>query len=116
MAMTIPVSSSVAPGSEERDRYDWQFVMERAYDQDNRPQPVDQRVSILEMPPRTVAARRYSGRTTEKNYTINLQALSEALQRDQVKTVGEPQAAVYNGPFTLPFFRRNEVLIEITEW
>ncbi len=116
MAMTVPVTSSLTQGSEARDRYDWQFVMERAYDQDSLPRPVDQRVSILEMPARTMAVRRYSGRTTEKNFVKNLDTLNAALQRDQVRSVGEPQSAVYNGPFTLPFFRRNEVLVEITRW
>ena len=78
--------------------------------------PVDDRVSILEMPARTMAVRRYSGRTSEKNYQRNLEALKQALQRDQVRVQGEPVSAVYNGPFTLPFFRRNEVLVEVSGW
>lgn len=62
-----------------------------------------------------VAARRYSGRTTEQNFEKNLGALREALTRDGVEVVGTPRAAVYNGPFTLSFMRRNEVLIEIVD-
>jgi len=30
-----------------------------------------------------------------------------------VRVRGEPEFAVYNGPFTLPFLRRNEVVLDL---
>ncbi|MYJ75071.1 MAG: hypothetical protein F4089_08200, partial [Gammaproteobacteria bacterium] len=39
--------------------------------------------------------------------------LRAALERDGIDAVDDPVSAVYNGPWTLPFLRRNEVLIRV---
>jgi len=44
-----------------------------------------------------------------------LAGLREALQRDGIAAVGEPQWARYNSPFSLPFMRRNEIWLEIDQ-
>ncbi len=115
MAMTIPVTSqrnaSASSGGETV--YQWQFVMERKYDRDQLPTPVDRRVNIREIPARVMAAGKYAGNTGEKNFRENLTKLSAAIERDGLRAVGEPISAVYNGPFTPGFLRRNEVLVEI---
>ncbi|MEM9530082.1 MAG: heme-binding protein [Pseudomonadota bacterium] len=115
MAMTVPVTSQLNADGEDGKAYEWQFVMGRAYSEETLPTPVDNRVSIERVPSRLVAVRRYSGSTGEKNFRKNVLRLAEALARDGLTTRGEPIAAVYNGPFTPGFFRRNEVLVELKE-
>lgn len=113
MAMTVPVTIRKADDADKGGAYVWQFVMERKYTQKTLPKPVDPRIAIRKVPERWVAAHRYSGRITEANYRKNLDELSVALERDGIAPVGLPEAAVYNGPFTPPFMRRNEVLMEV---
>lgn len=127
MAMTVPVTSDRAGGGEtmnmtapvtssrdeDGDAYRYQFVMERKYTLDTLPVPNDERVSLREVPARLVAVRRYSGRRTERNFERNRDALLEALAETDLRPVSTPQSAAYNGPFTLPFLRRNEVLVEV---
>lgn len=115
MAMTIPVTSQLdSSASAEGDTvYQWQFVMEPQYSRQSLPTPLDQRVNIRQIPARLMAARRYSGSTSKRNFLNQLSMLESALQRDGFRPRGEPISAVYNGPFTPGFARRNEVLIEL---
>ncbi|MEM7482563.1 MAG: heme-binding protein [Acidobacteriota bacterium] len=111
MNMTVPVSKKPSDGT--GDAYTYRFVMERAYTEKSLPKPNDPRVEIVEIPERVMAVRRYSGRTTERNFDENLAALERALARDGLTAIGVPEAAAYNGPFTLPARRRNEVMVEV---
>ena len=108
MAMTAPVTST-----ETADKTTYAFVMEKKYTLDSLPAPTDERIRIRKVPERIVAARRYSGRWTEKKYELNETALMDALAKQGIETVGSPTLARYNSPFSLPFARRNEVMIEI---
>ena len=111
MNMTVPVTRQLPDDTDGTTLY--QFVMERKFTLETLPEPNDSRVSLRAIPARLVAARRYSGRINERNYRRNLDILRESLSNAGIRTVGEPQSAVYNGPFILPFLRRNEVLIDI---
>jgi hypothetical protein len=125
MEMTVPVSimpvpdraqlSVVAVDDSEvgKRRFTYRFVIERRYTAATLPPPKDQRITIREIEARSVGVRQYSGRATEVNHRQNLAILRAALDRDGRGVRGEPEFAVYNGPFTLPFLRRNEVLLEL---
>lgn len=110
MNMTAPV---IAEAAADAGRYRYQFVMERKYTRETLPVPEDERVSIREIPARTMAAHRYSGRWTAANFEKHLAILLDALERDGVEVIGKPLSAAYNSPFTPPFLRRNEVLVEV---
>jgi hypothetical protein len=110
MNMTAPVESSQAV---QRDGYVYRFVMERKYDFDELPQPVDSRVELRRVPARVMAVHRYSGFWSESNYEKNERALLEALRADGIDVIGAPLLARYNGPFTPFFLRRNEVMVEV---
>jgi hypothetical protein len=125
MAMTVPVSITPIDDRAQlsvvtlddsqvgRSRYTYRFVIERQYTAATLPPPKDQRITIREIEARTMAVRRYSGRATEVNHRHNLAVLRAAVDRDGLRVRGDPEFAVYNGPFTLPFLRRNEVLLEL---
>src|SRR6056297_510260 len=110
MAMTVPVISERVA---EAERYRYQFVMERKYTRETLPVPDDERVTIREIPARTMAVHRYSGRWTAANFEKHTAILLRALERDGIEIVGTPGSAAYNAPFMPPFLRRNEVLVEI---
>ena len=110
MSMTAPVTAFAA-GDDGRTTYT--FVMERKYSLQTLPVPNDDRIRIRTVSERTMAVRRYSGRWTEKKYLQNRESLRSALDAGGVQTVGGPVLARYNSPFSLPFMRRNEVMIEI---
>jgi hypothetical protein len=109
MAMTAPVTAV----SSDAGSTTFAFVMERKYTMDTLPVPNDERVRIREMPERMIAVRRYSGRWTEQRYEENLAALQDALAASGLETEGAPILARYNSPFSLPIFRRNEVMLEV---
>ena len=126
MKMTAPVETSPAGGSEKmamtapvtatdtaEGMTTFAFSMERKYTADTLPVPNDERIRIREMPERTMAVRRYSGRWTQSRYRDNLDALNAALADARLTPIGKPVLARYNSPFSLPLFRRNEVMIEV---
>lgn len=120
MAMTAPVFSEPA-GAEDEASVDpsqeklwtYQFVMERKYSEASLPAPVDPRVEIKRIPPRLVAARRFSGRWLEENVKAAETALLSSVRAGGLEPVGQVVLARYNDPFTPWFLRRNEVLVEI---
>ena len=84
--------------------------MEPSYTLETLPVPNDARVRVVGVPQRIVAVKRYSGRNTQENFVETRAELGAALSMDGVESVGAATAAVYNGPWTLPMMRRNEVL------
>ncbi len=111
MAMTAPVLSAGTRDGE--NAYVYQFVMERKYTMDTLPTPVDERVTLLEVPERLVAAHRFSGTWSEKRIAEHTDELLATLRADGYTVVGEPALARYNGPMTPWFLRRNEILVEV---
>lgn len=110
IAMTAPVEQASGDGV-----YRVGFVVPRKYNRDTVPKPTDSRVSIREVPPRTVAVWRYSGRWTEENFREHEQDLRRALQARDLKSVSGDSAIIarYDAPFIPWFMRRNEVLIPL---
>lgn len=110
MAMTAPVESRpAADGNLET----YSFVMEKRYTRDTLPKPNDSSIRVMERPARIVAARRFSGRWTRSNFRRQLEALQAALSDNNIEASGPSEQARYNSPFTLPFMRRNEVIVPI---
>ena len=60
-----------------------------------------------------LAALTYSGTWSEKRYRRNKAKLLKSIAASGLTAVGEPIFACYNSPFTLWFWRRNEVLVEV---
>lgn len=110
MEMTAPVQSRPAA---QGNLQTYSFVMEKKYTLDTLPEPEDKNIRILERPERIVAARRFSGRWTEANFQRQLDALQTALSNNDIEISGPAEQARYNSPFTLPFMRRNEVIVPV---
>ena len=59
------------------------------------------------------AVIKYSGRTSDKNFIKHKNILKNELVKNNVLVLSQPIKATYNGPFTLPIFRRNEVMFKV---
>ena len=109
MKMTVPVTHETVGAGLHR----YRFVMERAFDEDTLPAPIDPSVSIQRLPGGHVAAARYRGGRGEQRFRRVETAVRQSLSRDGVEVSGPSVAAVYDGPMVPPPFRRNEVLVPV---
>ena len=93
------------------------FTMPSQYTMDSLPRPLDQRVSLLTMPAKTLAVIRYSGSFNNlKARKERAMALVAWVERSKkYRLTATPFFAGYDPPYTLPFLRRNEVLVEIAD-
>jgi len=111
--MTAPVTQRAA--GTETDSYVISFVMPERFTLKTVPRPNDPRVTLREVPGRLVAVLRYSGGWGESRYRTHEAKLLEAVRAAGLTPIGEPVYARYNSPFSLPFLRRNEVMVEVAE-
>ncbi len=103
LAMTAPVF--VEPQT-------MSFVMPSTYTLETLPLPKDDRITLFEVPERTVAVLTFSWWRTEARVREKEALLKSYLERDG-ESVGKIEYAGYNAPFTAPWLNRNEILIEI---
>lgn len=108
IAMTAPVSQQV-------DNKGWavNFVMPSQYSLETLPRPNNDKVIIKEVPSKTFAVIRFSGMNTNKNIATHEDKLQQYISENKLDSLSEPVYAFYNPPWTLPFMRRNEVMIEV---
>jgi hypothetical protein len=107
IAMTAPVATQ--RGSAD----DWviRFFMPSQYTMDTLPKPKDDRVRLVEVPGETVAVLRYNGSYGPDAVATRTTQLLETLHRNNIEAVGEPLSWFYDPPWTVPFRRRNEVVV-----
>jgi hypothetical protein len=110
IAMTAPVT--VEP---KEDGWRVHFVMPSAESVDTLPMPTSPEVSLRRIPQHEAAIIRFSGWTTESAIQEQTLKLNAWMASKNLKPSGPPQVARYNDPFTLPWRRRNEILIQITQ-
>lgn len=125
IAMTAPVLanantdgekiSMTAPVISERQDRGWRFsfVLPAGYTLENSPLPNDERVSLQQIPARKVASLQYSGSWQQERFDANAELLLQWIREQQLQPVSQPRVAGYDPPWTLPFLRRNEVLVDI---
>ena len=89
------------------------FMLPHKYTIETAPVPADPRVYVREVPGRLMAVKRFSSRWTEESFARAERKLASSLDADNVKVLGEMERAAYNGPFTMPFMRRNEVMVAV---
>lgn len=89
------------------------FIMPKGYTLETTPKPIDDRVKIVEVPERFVAALRFSGRWSDSLFKKKAKKMLEELAKAGVKTVGQVFSMRYNGPMTPWFLRRNEVAVVV---
>jgi hypothetical protein len=117
IAMTTPVSIEPQNAEDSKmagaQRWRVHFVMPSQYTLATLPKPLNPQVQLREVPAKTFAALTYSGINTENTAQEKTEQLLNWLKMQKIETIGKPQLARYNPPWTLPFLRRNEILQEI---
>jgi hypothetical protein len=121
ISMTAPVTmepgsekiSMTAPVSMEQTAGQWRvhFVMPAQYTMETLPRPNNPQVTLREVPSSNYAVIRFSGLAGEKKVARKTAELMTWLESKGITPTGKPELARYNPPWTLPFLRRNEVMI-----
>ena len=110
----IPMTAPVLHGKTgETDSYTVAFVMPSSYTLETLPKPNNADVTVRAVPPKKYAALRFSGYAPESKVRRKTELLLALLKQDDVTPVGSPSVAEYHPPWTPPFMRRNEILVEI---
>lgn len=109
IAMTAPVSEAAEPDDSRRIR----FFMPSERTMDSLPTPENREVRLVELPGETVAVLRFSGDRDAAAVTAHTADLRRALADTEWAPTGEPVAWFYDPPWTLPFRRRNEVVVPV---
>jgi hypothetical protein len=127
IAMTTPVTQQAdakksgekiamtAPVIQQGDGKSWkvQFIMPAEYTLATLPKPVNPVVKLREVKGKQMVVIRFSGSTGDENIAKRTAELQAYVKANKLRTKGEPVLAFYDPPWTLPFFRRNEVMLEL---
>ena len=120
VSMTVPVTQSVkidmtAPVTQSKKdgKLVMQFYLPSKFTINNAPKPTNNRVSLVVIEGGIYAVIKYSGRVTDKNFQKHYEELKKYLTKDNINFIEPGIRATFNGPFTLPILRRNEVMIKI---
>ena len=111
IAMTAPLTQ--VPAMDSEGNFVISFAMPARYNRDNIPRPTDARVSVREVPPRTMAVLAYSGTWSMARYAEHEAALREEVAKAGWAERGGIEFARYDPPIMPWFLRRNEVMVEV---
>ena len=109
IAMTAPVAIQ----SEQKGWRVW-FVMPSHFTLVTLPKPNNPLVVIKPIAAKRYAVVRFSGWVDDEKMQAKVKELSAWLAVKKLTSKGQPELARYNPPWTLPFLRRNEVMLEIS--
>ena len=121
--MTAPVTQQgsekiamTAPVTQQADGNTWRvrFIMPSKYTMETLPKPNNPRVMLEEIPAKRFAVIRFSGMASEGSLFRHTKELNEFISTKKLTPLSPPTYAFYNPPWTLPFLRRNEALIEVS--
>lgn len=120
--MTAPVTQQgsekiamTAPVTQQGDGNIWRvrFVMPSTYTIEALPKPNNPAVKLKEIGAKRYAAIRFSGIAGEDSLKRRTEELNAFIRAKNFTPLSAPTYAFYNPPWTLPFLRRNEVMVEI---
>ena len=120
--MTAPVQqqhnkviSMTKPVMQQKHDSAWKvnFVMPSKYTIETLPKPNNRDINIKELPNKKYIVIKFSGSNSDDNIVKNEIEIKKYISQNHIKSIAEPIYAFYNPPWTLPFLRRNEIMIEI---
>ena len=109
IAMTAPVTQAVGQG----DSWTIGFTMPAKYTMATLQPPANPNVRLTEQPTKRMAVIRFSGSAGPDQMENKRRELTARLEAEGLKAVSAPTFAFYDAPWTPPFMRRNEVMVEV---
>jgi hypothetical protein len=109
ISMTIPVATEIKDKE-----HVMQFFLPSEYDAASAPAPKNPNVSIGTIAPRVEAALEYTGSQSVQRAEMHAFLMKNALNDSNWQSKGDIRSMFYNPPFSIPFLRRNEVIVEVT--
>ena len=110
IAMTAPVSIKQEQQQSEG-KWRVQFTMPSQYTMQTLPKPNNTDIIISEVPPQTYGVIKFSGLASSEKVAEKTAELQSWMQTQKLTLTGTAELARYNPPWTLPFMRRNEIII-----
>jgi hypothetical protein len=89
------------------------FVLPASYSIETAPAPLNEDVRLASLPQKRVAVIRFSGLWDEELNNEKTQQLEKWMASKSLTPMSNSRWAGYNPPWTLPFLRRNEVMIDV---
>lgn len=108
--MTAPIASQIGDAGTVTMR----FFLPRRFTPESAPKPTDDRVHLVLMPEQRFAVLTFSGSRNQHGVSARVDQLRAALKVRDLNPGITARAFFYDPPWTLPWFRRNEVAIEVT--
>lgn len=109
IAMTAPVM--IQKAQQKNGKWRVQFIMPSSYTMQTLPKPNNSDITITELPVKTYGVIKFSGLAGNKRVAEKTKTLRTWMQGQNLTITGTPELARYNPPWTLPFMRRNEIMI-----
>ena len=106
IAMTAPVLQQKSERG-----FDVSFVM--PHDMVEAPSPLGPDMSVQRVPGELIAAKQFAGSATDALFERKAEQLLAAVEKAGFEATSGIKYARYNGPWTPPFLRRNEVLVAV---
>ncbi|QWE21141.1 heme-binding protein [Polynucleobacter sp. AP-Kolm-20A-A1] len=110
IAMTAPVGIESNAG-----KWTVSFVMPAEYSMETIPKPINPQVQLRQMPALKKAVISFSGFYNSQKVAEKTLELEQWMGVRNLSAAGAPNFARYNPPWTLPFMRRNEVMINLRD-
>ena len=110
IAMTAPVSIESNAG-----KWTVSFVMPAEYSMESLPKPLNSKVKLRQIPAVKRAVIGFSGFYNENKVAERTVELEEWMKTKNLQAASIPKFARYNPPWTLPFMRRNEIMIDVRD-
>jgi hypothetical protein len=109
IAMTAPVFMDRQGNTSET----MSFVLPESFSLESAPEPENSAVKLEELKNYTVATVTFNGLLGTENIEEHNELLNQWIAKMELETIGPAKVAGYNPPYTIPWMRRNEVLIPV---
>lgn len=108
----IPMTAPVIQYEEQKKRI-MQFFLPSQLSPESIPLPLDKSIKIVTLQAGHFAVFQYSGFASDRNFKKKSEILKIELANSGIEIINPAIKATYNGPFTPPWMRKNEVLLRV---